>query len=829
MRALSRDSSGSSSGGDPRAPGIFHDPGAEESLLLEAAGLLAVEEPLVDPVELGAGLEELRGDGAARKRGGSYYTGAELARTTVRRTLDSCGVGEPRICDPACGGGAFLVQALRLLREAGTTAPERLVYGIDVDPLAVDCARAALWLELGDPEAPVDLFHHGLRCGDALVGIDPEEAFSFPAACLDRRAGDGDHPGPGHLPGSWEEELKLHRGRLRGLRWPGAARGWDPRLRADLWCALWFWPPDLLGLLPAPWPEGEVPAALVETARKLAREERFFHLPLEWPEVSRSGGFDAVVGNPPWEQERPDSRQWFEEHDPGYRGRKKQEALAVQRDLFGREPELERAWLLHGCRHRGRAHWFRERSASGGERNLYALFLERGLDLLREGGALGMLVPAGLAGDRGTRGLRERLLDRCSWEWLFSFENSEGLFDIHRSYSFCAVVARRGGETRSVRAAFGRTRAAEWEEAESLAMDYPRALVRRTSPINGGLVPFRTARDRELYERLHGEGQPLFESDWGVEYRREVDLTLQSRHFRTADELPPGGRLDSRGAWLVGDWSTGSGPRSAAPEGAHEAADGPGWCDPSSVTSVHLPLYQGSMVQQYDHRAKGWDGEAWSAAAAPRPRYWIPEELYKQRRSRRGPKLVLRDVARATDARSLIVALVPDLPCGNVLPVLESDAPLHLLLAVLDSFVVDWACRQRLVGAHLNRFFLEELSVLPLSRAEEDPLLGELAWQLVPAHPDLPEARGEKQPGQRRRIRAELEARIARLYGLGQEELAWILRDCGHERVGRSLSGADPRGFWRVDRDLTPGERSTNLTLLAHGRLARSPQGASSG
>ena len=158
----------------------------------------------------------------------------------------------------------------------------------------------------------------------------------------------------------------------------------------------------------------------------------------------------------------------------------------------------------------------------------------------------------------------------------------------------------------------------------------------------------------------------------------------------------------------------------------------------------------------------------------------------------------------ATNERTFVGAIVPPFPCGNTLPVLTTGEPTRdaTLLAVLSSFVVDRVLRLKMSQNHVNLFYVEELPLPPMSAALEAALASAAAR--VPALVDRRE---------RIDLRARMDAAVALAFGLRGDDLAVLVRDCDRPvealRKPRGREGLDPKGFWRVDRDLEPSQRQT--------------------
>ena len=859
-------------------------------------GFLGDPEPGEEPVQG-------KGRGSARKTTGSYYTPDVLVQELVKSALDPViertlkehaqnpveALLALKIVDPAAGSGHFLLAAARRLAaevarlQAGADQPteadyrhalrevvRRCIYGVDLNPLAVELCKTALWLETVEPGKPLGFLDAHIRCGNAVVGVlDPEitkdgipdaaykpltgddkkaasqlkkankaareagvQALDFSAAVAepDLCAVDLDH-----MPEDTPEQIADKRAAWEAAQTSHACR--QQRRLADLYTAAFFTlkRPDTLDTVPTTadlqaWRDGaEVRSAVAQMAERLAAEHRFFHWTIEFPEVFARGGFDCVLGNPPWDVSQLSEEEYFSVHAPSIarlKGNKRKQAIA---ELEHENPALWSQYQSDKRKIESANQFVREAGrfplTAFGKFNLYALFAETFLALVKEKGRAGIIVPTGIATDDSTKAFFAHITDGQRLASLYDFENREKLFpavDSRMKFSLLTL----GSDCPEADFLFFATRITHLRDprrhfrltAADIALLNPNT---RTCPV------FRSRRDAELTEKIYHRVPALIDESkdkggnpWHVQFRQGLfNMTSDSDLFMESTEL----------------------------EEAGATRQGPNWVLPNG--EVFVPLYEAKMVHQFDHRWAEYeddgkttrdllDADHADPTRTARPRYWVPraevESRLQARDWQRGWLLGWRDITNATNERTVIAGVVPRVGVGHKFPLFAgftdtiTVGQIAAFYSNLNSLVLDYIARQKVGGTSLTYFYLKQFPLLPpdaYTQTDLDfivPRVLELTYTAEDMRPWAEDLgyRGDPfpwDPSRRRQLRAELDAYYARLYGLTRDELRYILDPA-------DVEGDDyPSETFRVLKEKEIREfgdyRTRNLVLDAWDRL----------
>jgi hypothetical protein len=745
------------------------------------------------------------------------------------------------VIDPACGSGHFLLGASRRiaghlaqLRTDGTPSAAEYraalrqvithcIYGTDKNGLAIELARMALWLEAATPDAPLGFLDHHLHHGDSLLGLInlgvltegiPDEAYDALASddpvtaktlkrrnrqertSLEKQRAGGPQfallpPEPldteaftllEGMPDDTPQTVEAKRIRAELLTSESAAKG--VTLAANLYVSAFLTRKqgsgdtvpttrDVLAALQ----DQKVPDPIRRAALEITTVESFTHWKLAFPQVFSRGGFDVVIGNPPWEKVKLAEKEFFSNRAPevvaatnAAERRRRIQALSeaprgsVERRLF---EDYERAlrsaegigvWLHTPNRFALTGH---------GDVNLYAVFAETFLRLAAKSGRAGIIVPSGICTDAGTSLFFRHLVESHQLFELNGFDNQKKLFpSVHPDTPFCLLVtAQNSLSTRYAHYLLSTGELADERRHFHLSSDEMRMI----NPNTVTCPIFRSERDAELTKKIYGrvpvlndERKPAAEqSPWGISFLRMFDMSNDSGLFHSQ----PG---------------------------------------PDRV-----PLYEAKMIHQYDHRWASYGGSR-SGKVAPEatdvtlhqkqdptfdvvPRYWVDRDETEARLSNRNwmqPWLLgFRGITNATNERTIICGVFPRAAVGNSLPLVFPTGiqanRVACLVGCLSSLVLDFVARQKVGGTNLNFFIVEQLAVLaPGQFSDRDvafiaPRVGNLTctsnsmqgWATSIGCPLI----SSFDPAKRAIARAELDAWYADRYGLTRDELRYVL------------------------------------------------------
>lgn len=652
------------------------------------------------------------------------------------------------------------------------------IFGVDLSPMAVEVAKITLWLKSFVPGLALSYLNHNLRQGNSLVGVADDSCMvedvglsflvgAYPEkraetrALADRLAEVGDRT---------PDEVAESRALVAEIETVGA----PVRQVFDLWTA------DPLGSLRTrALLQTELDAVVEGTpslaaspyltaAGELAAEHNFLHWPLAFPEVFAGDrpGFDAVIGNPPWEEVTIEELAFYALFQPGIRGLSAEaDRRAAVEALKLRFPELperfeHRRRELESLRaFFGRAGGYNLQA--GGDTDLYQLFCERYTHLSRDGGRIGVVLPRSAFLVEGTRPFRKWLFTGSQVERVdFLLNKARWAFDMEPRYTFALLSAKRA---KPVEGAVMSTTGPSDSAAE----------FRLASRSEGVRYPLS---DFERWTRTGGEGS----ATW------EVPLLKDQSSVDVFDKLRCGPRFDEgyKGVW-----------HAFAVRELDETND-----KKLFLHDEGLPVWKGRGFDQFDaHGAepagcapeaelvKKLQGKRTNGRSAY-VRYFAREYLQDEGTlDFKHARVAFRDVSRATDSRTVRAALVPPYTAlTNTAPYLVFDVggarEKAFVLGVMNSLAFDWGAR-RFVETHMNYFVLNMLTFPPAEAARVDDIairsarLSCVDERFADFAHEVGVDHGSMDDAERADVRAEIDALVAAAYGLSAADLEVVFGD----------------------------------------------------
>ena len=599
------------------------------------------------------------------------------------------------------------------------------------------------------------------------------------------------------------------------------------RFLADAWCAAFLIPkqpgqPEITEAVVRQWENSPQSSGLTEDRTRQAVDEisasyRLFHWHLEFPQIFSPdvtapgpgwrGGFTCVIGNPPWERIKLQEQEFFAARDPEVA--EAPTAAARKRLIKALEetrPELYAEYLVAKRQAEGESHLIRNGGryplCGRGDINTYAVFAEHFRTLMSPRGRLGIIVPTGIATDATTQYFFRDVVEKGSLASLYDFENSKPLFEgVHRSFKF-SLLTLSGADAPVEVASFSFFAQDPSEVPAKRFVLSPEELL-LVNPNTGTGPVFRSRRDAELTLAAYRRHPVLIRSGdtpsnpWGASFIRMFDISNDSQHFLTHEELVGEGWLLNGNVFARGN-------------------------------DVMLPLYEGKMIHLLDHRWTTFESDGSSRDVTLEehdndsfvclPRFWVSQTETVERlpdNFHLNWLLGFRNIARTTDVRTFVTSMFPFSAVGNNMPcVLATRAP-HLLSLTMSSLPFDYLTRQKLGGTTMNFFYVEQLPVpdpatfdstcewSPAVTLEEwlaDRLV-ELVYTSTDARP-IAESMGRSgnpfrwDTERRARLIAEIDAAMFRIYGYERDDVDYILgtfpivnrqdvADFGEERTRR--------------------------------------------
>lgn len=716
--------------------------------------------------------------GNARKLTGSYYTPDSLVQELIRSALEpvieqrlASSPAAPeaallaiRVIDPACGSGHFLLAAARRLAERlallrsvasgyeGAIRPKdyrhalrevvaHCIYGVDRNPMAVELARMALWLEGFEEGRPLDFLDHHLQVGDALLGLTNLDALTRGISkdafkplsgddrevCkaltktnavalkqltrdlqsqqmllgMDNTSGLQAMRAIEDMPTNTPEQVSIKE--TRWLTFMQTAAQSPLAQAADVLVGAFLLPKTtdrsatvptsatLHTLLTTPNDITGPAADAVAAARAVCAEARVLHWPLAFPQVFARGGFDCVLGNPPWEVNQMGEEEFFASRDPNIAALAGDSRKKAIESLSKTSPRLWEEFSETSRIIAATNIFFRESGrfplTAVGKLNTYPLFAETILQIHAQDGRAGFIVPTGIATDDSTKAYFGHITQSKQLVSLYDIENRDRLFPaVDSRMKFCLLTLGASEQAEFVCFATQVSQLADERRRFTLTPEDFRLI----NPNTLTCPVFRSKRDAELTKKL---------------YRAAPVLIYEAN---AEDNSANAGELPAENPWGI-TFSQGLFNMTSA---SHLFKD--------EESPNHLPLYEAKLIHHFDHRWATYTTDPNTGTVASRdvtlqekqdasfsitPRYWVPAREVWLRLADLPDELMR--ALKADDGHATILAVTKVL-FGRHLTALHEEAPSITALAAWESFVD--------LHAYAKDIDPEELGVKPLKK-----------------------------------------------------------------------------------------------------------------
>jgi hypothetical protein len=820
--------------------------------LLDYEPKLANEPTSLGKREIKRGEFYLDDRGTDRKTTGSYYTDSRLVAQLIESALvpviNNALAGKTateekekalldlKVADIACGSGAFICAALEKmgeqlalirmgdeerptedqLREAKRDVLLHSIYGVDLNPMALELAKFSLWITASLPDMPLTFLDHKLKCGNSLIGATPqliekgipEEAYKpvgndNTAICTElkkrvrkqlERLSQVKEPNAQYgllFKRNETDELLRLREVLNNRRQEEVAdvdlaeeeyhqlekmehkfKDW---LMADAWAAAFFidkietdlelYPTN--GTLENLKENQPVKQELIEIILKVADHYNFFHYHLEFPEVFEKGGFDCLMGNPPWERVRMQEKEFFKSKDSKIANTKsKAKRNKLISNLSLENPALFKEFLAAKSAAEKNSLFLLQSKlyplTGKGDVNTYTVFAEGFRTKISARGRAGIITPTGIATDDLTKDFFKNIVETKQLVSLFDFENRRKLFNsVHSSFKFCLLTICGYQNENPFDFLFFALDPTDLL-VDNLHFTLTKEELLHLNPNTGNCPIFRNKQDARIVKNIYDRYPILVDeakgiNDYGIFFR-------QGLYHMT---------IDTTDGYIK--------------EANDHAFDNP------------IYLYEGKMMNQYDNLFANYSVEADEYLSLAREKvhtsigqYVVDKsDLIDRSNSNHWPHqwfLVYRNIARSTDERTLIGSIIPlYAPVFSLRVVFGiNKEDVCLFLGNMNSIACDFIVRNKLGGTNLSDYIMKQIPFIPTSfyTARLRDIIKRKVIELQYTNEDIKAFvldLGVSDPcftwneQQRFLLKCELDAIYSHLYGLEKDEMGHIL------------------------------------------------------
>jgi len=741
--------------------------------------------------------------GGRRKGSGSYYTPSTLTKFLVKQAIDPLIEGKKsnellsiKIVDPAMGSGAFLVAAAqylsekytekyvgegnidlkdinpdevkKIINEHGRLIAEHCIYGVDLNPMAVELAKVSLWLATLSEGKPLSFLDHRLRCGNSLIGASLDNLEMIPDAALPKELQKENKEyhkilesyKKGQL--TIEESIEYHQHLIVPLRhrldfqkpedtvedvkkkeellendWREGSALSKLKKVCDLWCSIWFWPEDSDLKAPNSKIFRELKKYILDEKSDIAHEKateymsissgivknnRFFHWEIEFPElfldehgkIKADSGFNVILGNPPWDKIKFDDVEYYSNylyHLKSIRKanlRKKEiEKFLESNPIIKKESDKLHKNII------SMQSFFKYSEnyeyAIKGELNLYPLFLEKVLNLMNRSGRVGIIIKSGFLSDKSLSEFFNYLLDNRKIHSAYDFINTKKLFPaVETVERFLLLNLAYDTKKDSFSISFLN------QSIEDLLIDHSIVMCRedilllnpitKTCPVCTSIEEFTLLKN--IYSKYKILSYLIKEAKWNISINSMYHMTNDSHLFHDFEHLEDKGyKLCEYAIFRKGN-------------------------------EEYIPLFEGKMVSRWDLFSKTFEGiprkdrfkmrsEGNKVSIAEKqktnylnlPRYWIKKETVEKwydDHNIDGNVFIFKSIMNVLNTYVGVGTISPHLAFGNSISLIafkSKNINFDSLFfnAIFNSTLMDFVLKNKMSNANLNTFIIEQL------------------------------------------------------------------------------------------------------------------------